>query len=121
MSEQLRLFDNPKQHYTGEQLALIGQSKTEHANSEAISAIGAAFLEHLRARAPEPGSMDTLRDSGFQLPAMTSNNVVGAAISRLAGAGLIRTVGVTRSTHPESHGGKLYQWRLAVREETPDV
>jgi len=94
-----------------------GQERVARRNSEAIADIQRAFIRHLRDIVPEPGSLDTLRASGYELPAVSSPNAIGAAIADLSRRGVIRCVGVTRGARPAAHCAKIYLWRLA--EDAP--
>jgi len=94
-----------------------GQERVARKNAEAIADIQRAFVKHLREIAPEPGSLDSLRASGYELPPLTSPNAVGAAIGDLSRRGVIRCVGVVRGQRPAAHCAKIYLWRLA--EDAP--
>lgn len=118
MLDQLGLFDQPTQGSTnGEELAQRGQRRAARANVESIEVIKQAFVAHLRNIAPAPGSVDTLRGSGFTMPHLTSGNAVGTAINQLARARVIRRASVVRSTRPEAHGGWMRTWFLANSDE----
>ena len=118
MNGQLVLFDNTSRGpENGEELAQRGQRKAARANVESVEIIKQAFVEHLRNIAPAPGSIDTLRGSGFTMPHLTSGNAVGTAINQLARARVIRRASVVRSTRPEAHGGWMRTWFLASSDE----
>ncbi len=89
-----------------------GQERVASRNLAAVGEIQRAFLQHLRAIAPEPGSLDSLRAAGFELPPLTHINAVGAAIGGLCRRGLIECVGVARGQRPRAHRAKIYLWRL---------
>ncbi len=109
MMSEMPLFDSRE----GQRRAEHGQDGVTETNKEAVAYIGRAFLRHLHDIRPEQGSLDTLRASGFELPQLTSGNAIGAAIGNLARKKLITCTGVTRSSRPETHSGKLFLWRLA--------
>ena len=90
-----------------------GQERVAGRNAAAVAQIQRAFLRHLRDIAPEPGTLDSLRASGFELPTVTHTNAIGSAIGGLVRRGLIVCVGVTRGQRPRAHSSKLYMWRLA--------
>ena len=104
-----RLFDARE----GRRRAERGQERVARANGSSVAMIARGFLEHLRAIHPQPGSMDTLRASGFEMPPVRSFNAIGSAIGGLSRAGLIVPVGVTRGSRPEAHRAKICLWRLA--------
>ncbi len=105
----LPLFDPDESQRRAER----GQERVARRNAAAVAAIQSAFLRHLRDIAPEPGSLDSLRASGFELPTLTHANAIGAAIGDLARRGVIECVGVARGQRPRAHRAKIYLWRLA--------
>jgi len=105
------LFDFAK----GAQLSIDGQRLVAAKNPEAAATIRREFLRHLKDIDPQPGSVDTLRLSGFQMPAMSNQNAIGASIGSLARKKLIECVGVVRGSRTSAHAGKMFTWRLTAR------
>jgi hypothetical protein len=97
----------------GQRRAEEGQAVVAANHKRAVAELADEFLAHLRSIAPEPGSMDTLRATGYTPPADAHRNSIGAAIARLSRAGLIECVGVARSERASMQAGKLYLWKLA--------
>lgn len=97
---------------SSQQAAEDGQRAVAARNADAIAEIQRGFIQHLRAIAPEAGSMDSLRASGYELPELTHANAIGSAIAQLARAGVIECVGVDRGKRPRAHRAKIYTWRL---------
>lgn len=108
MTATLPLFDPDE----SQRRAVNGQKRVGRKNAAAVAKIQRAFLQHLRDIAPEPGSLDSLRASGFKLPELSHANAIGSAIGDLSRRGVIVCVGVTRGQRPRAHRAKIYLWRL---------
>lgn len=100
----------------GQRRAEEGQAVVAANHKRAVAELADEFVAHLRSIAPEAGSMDTLRASGYTPPEGMARNAVGAAIARLSRAGLIECVGVARSERASMQAGKIFLWRLAGDE-----
>lgn len=103
------LFDMAESQRRAEE----GQELVASNNRRAVDDVADAFLAHLRDIAPDAGSMDSLRASGYEPPEGMHRNAIGSAIGRLSRAKLIEPAGVTRSARAPMACGKIYTWRLA--------
>lgn len=108
MTATLPLFDPDE----SQRRAVNGQKRVGRKNAAAVAKIQRAFLQHLRDIAPAPGSLDSLRASGFELPKLSHANAIGSAIGDLSRRGMIECVGVARGQRPRAHRAKIYLWRL---------